>query len=124
VLDFGRSGLLETLETLRVAGISSAGAGHYAAEAQVAAVIPTGSGRRVVVFAFGCTSSGIPSDWAAGGDNPGINLLRDLSDRTVSAIAKEVEAVRQPMDLLVPSIHWAVIGDIESARTRRALRTA
>jgi len=70
-------------------------------------VIPTGSGRRVVVFAFGCTSSGIPSDWAAGGDNPGINLLRDLSDRTVSAIAKEVEAVRQPMDLLVASIHWS-----------------
>jgi poly-gamma-glutamate capsule biosynthesis protein CapA/YwtB (metallophosphatase superfamily) len=106
VLDFGRSGLLETLETLQKASIRSAGAGHSVAEAQAATVIPTPSGSRVVVFAFGCTSSGIPPDWAADGDKPGVNLLRDLSDRTVSVIAQQVKAVRPSTDLVVASIHW------------------
>jgi poly-gamma-glutamate capsule biosynthesis protein CapA/YwtB (metallophosphatase superfamily) len=106
VLDFGRPGLLETLVTLKRAGIEPVGAGNNAAEALAAAVIPTPSGRRVVVFAFGCVSSGIPPDWAAEGNKPGVNLLRDLSDRTVSAIANQVEAVRRPTDLLVASIHW------------------
>ena len=67
VLDFGRAGLSETLESLSTAGISSAGAGHSPTEAQAAAMLPAGSGRRVAVFAFGCTNSGIPSDWAAEG---------------------------------------------------------
>ena len=106
VLDFGRSGLLETLQTLRKAGVTSAGAGRSAHDAWAPAVIPTPAGGRVLVFAFGFTSSGIPPDWAADRDNPGVNLLRDLSERTVSAIANEVEAVRQPTDLVVASIHW------------------
>jgi poly-gamma-glutamate synthesis protein (capsule biosynthesis protein) len=106
VLDFGRPGLLETLETLRKAGIKSAGAGRNAAEAQAPATIPTTGGRRVLVFAFGCGSSGIPPDWAAAGDKPGINLLRDLSDPTISAISKQLERTRQATDLLVASIHW------------------
>jgi len=106
VLDFGRSGLLETLETLKNAGISSAGAGHDTAEAQAAAAIPTTGGKRVVVFAFGCASSGISPAWAADSETPGVNLLRDLSVRTVSTIADRVKALRQPDDLLVASIHW------------------
>jgi poly-gamma-glutamate capsule biosynthesis protein CapA/YwtB (metallophosphatase superfamily) len=106
VLDFGRSGLLETLVTLEKAGIRIAGAGHSAIEAQAGAVVATPSGKSVVVFAFGCTSSGIPPDWAADDDKPGVNLLRDLSERTVSAIAKQAEAVRRPGDLVVASIHW------------------
>ena len=106
VLDFGRPGLLETLETLRKAGIKSAGAGRNAAEAQAPATIPTTGGRRVLVFAFGCGSSGIPPDWAAAGDKPGVNLLRDLSDVAISAISKQVGRIRQATDLLVASIHW------------------
>jgi poly-gamma-glutamate synthesis protein (capsule biosynthesis protein) len=106
VLDFGRPGLSETLDILRNVGIKSAGAGRNAAEAQAPATIPTAGGRRVLIFAFGCTSSGIPPDWAATGDEAGVNLLNDLSDPTVSAIAKRVERVRQAADLLVASIHW------------------
>jgi poly-gamma-glutamate capsule biosynthesis protein CapA/YwtB (metallophosphatase superfamily) len=106
VLDFGDAGLLETLETLKKADIKSAGAGRNAAEAQGAAVIPTARGRRVLVYAFGSNTSGIPPSWAAAGAKPGVNLLRDLSDRTVVAIATQIRAVRQPGDLLVASIHW------------------
>jgi poly-gamma-glutamate synthesis protein (capsule biosynthesis protein) len=106
VLDFGRPGLIETLESLRKAGLKYAGAGRNAPEAHAPATIPVAAGRRVLVFAFGCASSGIPPDWAATADTPGVNLLRDLSDPTVSAIAQQVEPIRQATDLLVASIHW------------------
>jgi poly-gamma-glutamate capsule biosynthesis protein CapA/YwtB (metallophosphatase superfamily) len=62
--------------------------------------------RRVLVFAFGSTTSGIPSDWAAGDAKPGVNLLEDLSDRTVAGIAARVQAARRPGDLVVASVHW------------------
>jgi poly-gamma-glutamate synthesis protein (capsule biosynthesis protein) len=106
VLDFGRPGLLETLETLQKAGLGYAGAGRNAHAAQAPATIPAAGGRRVLVFAFGCASSGIPLDWAASGDTPGVNLLSDLSDATVSAIAQQVEPIRRATDVLVASIHW------------------
>ncbi|XVV00661.1 CapA family protein [Actinosynnema sp. CA-248983] len=59
VLDFGRRGFEDTLEALAAAGIGVAGAGHDAREAGRPAIIPAGPAR-VVVFAFGDVSSGIP----------------------------------------------------------------
>jgi poly-gamma-glutamate synthesis protein (capsule biosynthesis protein) len=60
----------------------------------------------VLVFAFGCGTSGIPPEWAAERDRPGVNLLRDLSHRTLAAIAELSRAARQKGDVLVASIHW------------------
>jgi len=105
VLDFGKAGLCETLEVLKRAGVRSAGAGRDAAEAQAPAVIETTNGR-ALVFAFGCGSSGIPPDWAAARDRPGVNLLRDLSNRTLAAIAQSTQSARRERDILVASIHW------------------
>jgi poly-gamma-glutamate capsule biosynthesis protein CapA/YwtB (metallophosphatase superfamily) len=87
-------------------GISSAGAGRNATEAQTAAVIRTPTGKGMLVWAVGCASSGSPLDWAANGDTPSVNLLHDFSARTVAVIAKQARAVRQPDDLLTASIHW------------------
>ena len=106
VLDFGRAGLIETLETLDKAGIRTAGAGRDAASAAAPAAIPVGAGARVLVFAFAAESSGVPPDWAAVIGRPGVNLLPDLSPRTVETIANRVRAVRRPGDILVASIHW------------------
>jgi poly-gamma-glutamate capsule biosynthesis protein CapA/YwtB (metallophosphatase superfamily) len=64
VLDWGRAGLAETVESLTRAGIRVAGAGRDLATAQAPAVLEAASGR-VLIFAFGATDSGIPSDWAA-----------------------------------------------------------
>jgi len=36
----------------------------------------------------------------------GVNLLRDLSDRTVRRIRRKVEEVKQQGDVVVASIHW------------------
>jgi poly-gamma-glutamate synthesis protein (capsule biosynthesis protein) len=106
VLDYGRSGLLETLETLRDARLTSAGAGRNLAEARAPAVIDVPGKGRVVVFAFGAESSGIPSHWAATGDRPGVDLLEDLSDHTVDRIGDMVWGVKRPRDVVVASIHW------------------
>jgi poly-gamma-glutamate capsule biosynthesis protein CapA/YwtB (metallophosphatase superfamily) len=61
---------------------------------------------RVILFAFGATSSGIPRAWAATRTRPGINLLADFSPRTVKHIAAQVAAVKRRGDIAVASIHW------------------
>jgi poly-gamma-glutamate capsule biosynthesis protein CapA/YwtB (metallophosphatase superfamily) len=106
ILDFGEAGLCETLGTLKQAGIRSAGAGRDAEEARAPAVIEAADASRVLVFAFGCGSSGIPPEWAAGCDHPGVNLLPDLSDRTLQSVAQFTQVLRRKSDLLVASIHW------------------
>ena len=106
VLDFGRDGLTETLDTLHRAGIKTAGAGRTLAEAQAPVVLESPGGGRVLVFAFGHRSSGIPYDWAAGARRPGVDLLADLSDRTQAEIAARVRALRRTGDRLIASVHW------------------
>lgn len=119
VLDFGRDGLFETLDTLHRAGIATAGAGRTLAEAEALAIIelPGGDGR-VLVFAFGHRSSGIPRDWAAGPDTPGVDLIPDFSAGTRAGLAERVRSARRAGDVLIASIHWGgnwgyEIGDAE-----------
>ena len=106
VLDYGASGLLETLVTLERAGVRPAGAGRSLAEARMPAVVDVPDRGRVVVFAFGAESSGIPRSWAAGDDRPGIDLLEDLSDRTLARIGGMVRRAKRERDVVVASIHW------------------
>jgi poly-gamma-glutamate synthesis protein (capsule biosynthesis protein) len=103
VLDWGRAGLIETLATLRGAGIATAGAGRDAAEAATPAIQQIGRGRRVVAFAFGSATSGIPGSWAAGEHSPGVNLLEEGS---VPRVAGVVRRLKRPGDVFVASLHW------------------
>ena len=106
VLDFGRPGLRETLETLLQARLGTAGAGNTLAEARAPAVVEISGKGRVVVFGFGDESSGIPGSWAATNDRPGIDVLPDLSEATATGIADRVRQVKRPRDIVVASIHW------------------
>lgn len=106
VLDWGYAGLRETLQTLEKASIQYAGAGRDLREAQAPAVMEVEDGERVLVFAYGVTTSGIPSSWAASEGSPGVNLLPDLSDATVRQIKEKVEEVKRQGDVVVASIHW------------------
>ncbi|MFJ5031907.1 CapA family protein [Streptomyces sp. NPDC088560] len=106
VLDFGRPGLEETLDSLTVAGLRAAGAGRDAEEARAPAAVPAGPGRRVLVFALGAQSSGIPSDWAATTDRPGVAHVRELSAAAAGALVQRVRAARRPGDIVVVSVHW------------------
>ena len=106
VLDWGYEGLAETLATLDEAGIRHAGAGPNAAEAQAPAVLDVPGKGRVLVFSFGSVTSGIPPQWAATEDRPGVNLLADLSEETGSRVAAGMRQARRPDDIIVASIHW------------------
>ena len=109
ILDWGYEGLSETLQTLDSAGIAHAGAGKDADEAVMPAVLDlTGKGR-VLLFAFGSTTSGIPREWRATSISPGVNLLDDLSEATAKRVATQMRQCAsggQPGDILVASIHW------------------
>jgi poly-gamma-glutamate capsule biosynthesis protein CapA/YwtB (metallophosphatase superfamily) len=109
VLDFGRQGLTDTLESLRSAGIQTVGAGRDAAEAARPAVINPagGDGRaRVVLFAFATPSSGAPAAWAADRDRPGIDLLADLTAHTAERVTERVRRWKRQGDIVVVSLHW------------------
>lgn len=106
VLDFCLEGLVETLETIASSGIQAAGAGRDITEAAAPAILPVAGGSRVVVFGFGAMSSGIPQDWGATSERPGLNLLPDLSMQTVETISRLVRGVKRMGDIVVASIHW------------------
>jgi poly-gamma-glutamate capsule biosynthesis protein CapA/YwtB (metallophosphatase superfamily) len=106
VLDWGRAGLAETLATLHAAGLRTAGAGRDEAEAQAPAVIECGQGGRVLVFGLASETSGVPRDWAAAPQRPGVSLLENLSPRSAEAVARRIAAQRREGDIVVASIHW------------------
>lgn len=106
VMDWGEAGLIETLETLETAGITHAGAGRNRAEAEAPAVLDVPGKGRVLVFSLGATTSGIPAAWAATEDQPGVNVLEDLSDQTAQRLTHRMQQLKRPGDVIVASIHW------------------
>ncbi len=113
VLDWGERGLADTLDALHGAGVATAGAGRDRAQAEAPAVLPLAADRRVLVFAAGGETSGIPAQWAAAQGRPGVALLPDLSARTADAFAARVHKFRRSGDLVVASIHWGANWDYD-----------
>jgi poly-gamma-glutamate synthesis protein (capsule biosynthesis protein) len=106
VLDWGYGGLAETLQTLRAAGVKTAGAGANLQEAQVPAVFDVPGTGRLMLFSFGSETSGIPCSWAATNDRAGVALLDDLSAADVQRVRSAVQSVKSANDVVVASIHW------------------
>jgi poly-gamma-glutamate capsule biosynthesis protein CapA/YwtB (metallophosphatase superfamily) len=107
VLDFGRRGLRETLDVLAASGLRTVGAGLSLLQARAPAIIPLPrTGGRVLIFAFGTPSSGIPYDWAATQDRPGVHLVPALDDAAADELCRQVGNLRQPDDLAIVSAHW------------------
>jgi poly-gamma-glutamate capsule biosynthesis protein CapA/YwtB (metallophosphatase superfamily) len=107
VLDFGRRGLLETLDVLSAAELPCAGAGRSLLEAQSPASIPIPrTGERVLVFAFGSPSSGVPYEWRATNNTPGVHVVAALSDAAADELCRQVRELRRPGDITVVSAHW------------------
>lgn len=105
VLDWGRAGLLETLCALEQAGVRYTGAGRDGVSAAEPAVVVAETAR-VLVFAFASPSAGVPPQWAAMPDMPGISLLTDLSRQAAELIGEKVRALARPRDIVIASIHW------------------
>ncbi|WP_246226381.1 CapA family protein [Chelativorans xinjiangense] len=106
VADWGMGGLADTVIYLAEAGIASVGAGSDAQAAGQPAILYSKQGRRVLVFAFACLSSGVPVHWAAGAGRPGVNLLPDLGEDTVKRVIDRIGKWRRAGDFVVVSIHW------------------
>jgi poly-gamma-glutamate synthesis protein (capsule biosynthesis protein) len=121
MLDWGIPGLLDTLEGLDKAGIKHAGAGRSLREAQAPAILEAAAGSRVIVFSLGSLSSGIPSEWAALEDRPGINVIETYPDDPVRYLAKEVGKVKRERDVVIVSIHWGENWGYEIASAHRIL---
>ena len=105
VLDWGQAGLLDTLATLEQLNIKTAGAGRTARQAGAPAELRL-SGARLLVFSFAAGSSGVPPEWRATGQRPGINLLGGQSVKDAVKVAEEIAEFRRPGDLIVASTHW------------------
>jgi len=106
VLDFGRGGLAETLDTLAGAGLASAGAGRDTVAARRAVAAGPVGGGRVSVVSCGTGSSGIPPGWAAGPSRAGVDLLPSLSRHAADQVADRARAGGDAGDLAIVSLHW------------------
>lgn len=106
VLDWGYSGLIETLKILKDANVKAVGAGQSLKEAASPAVLEVEGKGRLIVFSFGLLTSGIPLTWAASKIKPGVNLLLDLSNKTLRHIERQVGEVKHRGDIVIASIHW------------------
>jgi poly-gamma-glutamate capsule biosynthesis protein CapA/YwtB (metallophosphatase superfamily) len=106
MLDWGIPGLLDTLEALNNAGIKHAGAGCNLREAQAPAILEIGEDCRVIVFSLGSISSGIPAEWSALEDRPGVNVIETQPGDPVCSLAKVIREHRRKGDVVVVSIHW------------------
>jgi poly-gamma-glutamate capsule biosynthesis protein CapA/YwtB (metallophosphatase superfamily) len=106
VLDWGYDGLAETLNTLDAAGVAHTGAGHDAREAAAPAVLDVPGKGRVLVFSYGSPTSGVPREWAATAERPGVNFLEDISEETALRIACDMLGYCRQNDVIVASIHW------------------
>jgi poly-gamma-glutamate capsule biosynthesis protein CapA/YwtB (metallophosphatase superfamily) len=106
VLDWGYSGLSETLRSLDAIGVAHSGAGNNAEGAAAPSVLNLANNRRVLLFSFGSTSSGIPPTWSATPFRAGVNLLDELSNAAATRVAGQMRHYQRPGDIIIASIHW------------------
>ena len=102
IMDFGDTGLLETLANLDRAGVAHAGAGRNLAEARRPAELDIG-GLRVVFIA----ATDNQPDWEATEDRPGIFYVPIRpADPKFAGLLSLVAAARASADLVIVSLHW------------------
>lgn len=105
ILDFGPEGLADTLRVLMHAEIPSAGAGLDAEAANRPTVTEMPAGR-VICGAAGLRSSGVPGDWAAAQDRPGVAFVSEMSWASADELAERVSTLKRDDDIAVVSLHW------------------
>jgi poly-gamma-glutamate capsule biosynthesis protein CapA/YwtB (metallophosphatase superfamily) len=123
VMDFGPSGLAETLRVLTRADLRAAGVGGNLAEAAEPVIVPV-NGRRIIVVGYGMATSGVPEGWAATRTRPGVNFISRPSDTAAEKAIAAVQTVKRAGDVVVASIHWGGNWgyDISEAEVRFAHR--
>ena len=103
--DWGLDGLLETLESLEKGNIKYAGAGRNINEACSPTILPVPGKGRVLLYAGGHTSSGVPYNWKATPEKCGINVV-ELSSATITQLSERIKTEKKNDDIAIFSIHW------------------
>lgn len=106
VLDWGRTGLLDTLDALERSSIKAAGAGRDRAQAFAPAVLDAKDKGRAAVFSFASPSSGVPLDWAATNERPGVAFLPDLDRDAIELVGELVAGARRESCVAIVSLHY------------------
>jgi poly-gamma-glutamate capsule biosynthesis protein CapA/YwtB (metallophosphatase superfamily) len=102
-MDYGTTGLLDTLEAAKTAGLPLVGGGTNSAAA-FAPYRTTIHGDRIAVFgATQVLDDSLRSAWTAGPNKPGLASAYD-----VSTLLAAVRAARQTSDTVVVYLHWGV----------------
>jgi poly-gamma-glutamate synthesis protein (capsule biosynthesis protein) len=112
-LDYGRVGLLDTLDALSAAAYPAFGAGKDA-DAAYTPWLTTVKGTRIAVLGFSQVNE-LSSTWAAGPGKPGIAMAFD-TNRAVAAVT----AARKQADLVIVFNHW---GDEANSCANSAQKT-
>ena len=105
VLDWGRPGLKETMQTLKNAQIDYSGAGKNKSQAQAPSIYKKDS-VRILVFSYGAGNSGIPPAWASEDTQAGVNYLRGFGMEELKGIKANIQSYRKAGDIVIFSIHW------------------
>ncbi|RQW94968.1 CapA family protein [Micromonospora globispora] len=103
-LDYGRTGLTDTVDAARAAGMPAVGAGPDAAAAYTPWITEV-RGTRIAFLGFSQIAE-LWSEWKATDSRPGIAMTRDLP-RAVAA----VRAARRQADVVVVYVHWGTEGE-------------
>lgn len=119
VFDWGEKGLSETLGTLEQVNIQYAGAGHNTSQAKQPAVLSVAGKGTVLVFAYGMPSSGIPADWKAKDQRPGLNMIGHGSAEAIEVISREIKPFKNKGNLVVVSLHWGGNWGYEIPKSQR-----
>jgi hypothetical protein len=114
-LDFGPSGLLETLDNAHRAGLQTVGAGAGSGEAYAPAIVQTPAGS----VAFLGISQVVPVGWAAGPDHPGVASAYDMR-ATINAVRQ----ARGQADHVVVMIHAGIEREECPTNDQRSLAAA
>lgn len=111
VLDYGEAGLLDTLKTLREAGIPFTGAGANLKEAKNLLILDAGEKKIGVIAASRVFPEG---GWAAGASHPGVFSAYDPAP-----VAEAIREARSRCDFLIVSVHWGLERHTEPEKYQR-----
>lgn len=112
-IDFGTDGLLDTMDTLKEAGIQYVGAGKTITEARETRYISVNNKNIAILGA----SRVIPDpDWNAGNSKPGL-----LTTYDPTALIEEVKAAAEKSDYIVVYVHWGIEKDTKPQEYQRSI---
>lgn len=101
ILDFSEQGLIETIQTLKNAGIKYVGAGINDKEASKPVIITRNN---IITGILGFTDN--EPTWKAGTSSSGINYINVSGEDDRKRALLSIEQLKKEADIVVVSIHW------------------